>query len=164
MSVTRIGAVLPDGLDAGHGNEERARQVAALVWRPSASGLDVLLVTSRETRRWVLPKGWPIDGKSAADSALQEAWEEAGAIAVPADQPLGTYQYDKVLEDGTLLPCRVDVFSLPVARLADEWPEMMLRTRRWYGAEAAALLVAEPDLAVLLREFGQNVPAAVEQC
>lgn len=130
-----------------------ARQVAALAWRPAASGADVLLVTSRQTRRWLLPKGWPMDGRSDAEAATQEAFEEAGVIGTPSDPPIGTYRYDKVLKDGSLLPCLVDVFAVPVDRLLDHWPEMSQRKRRWYGTESAAALVAEPELAELLSRF-----------
>lgn len=136
-----------------------ARQVAALVWRPGPEGVDVLLITSRETRRWVVPKGWPIDGLSPDAAAAQEAFEEAGAI-VEEGEALGSYRYDKVMKDGTLLACIVDVFAMPVARLLDEWPEKEQRTRRWYGAGAAAARVAEPDLAHLVSDFGSRIASA----
>jgi 8-oxo-dGTP pyrophosphatase MutT (NUDIX family) len=127
-----------------------ARQVAALVWRTTHSGPDVLLVTSRTTRRWLLPKGWRDDGLSDAQSAAQEAFEEAGAVTAQDDGILGTYQYDKILDDGSRLPCTVDVFGFKLVRLADHWPEMTQRLRRWYAAETAASLVAEPELATLI--------------
>jgi 8-oxo-dGTP pyrophosphatase MutT (NUDIX family) len=136
-----------------------ARQVAALVWRPAPDGLDVLLITSRNTRRWVVPKGWPIDGLSPEAAAAQEAFEEAGAI-VGEGESLGSYRYDKIMKDGTLFACVVAVFALPVVRLLDEWPEKEQRTRRWYGARAAAVRVAESDLAQLMSDFGsRNTPA-----
>ena len=131
-------------------DQTTARQVAALVWRTTHSVPDVLLVTSRTTRRWLLPKGWRDDGLSDAQSAAQEAFEEAGAVTAQDDGILGTYQYDKILEDGSRLPCTVDVFGFKLVRLADHWPEMTQRVRRWYAAEAAASLVAEPELATLI--------------
>lgn len=127
-----------------------AHQVAALVWRPTADGPDVLLVTSRATRRWIIPKGWRVDGLSDVQSAAQEAFEEAGAVTADSDGVLGTYRYDKVLKDGSERPCTVDVFCFRIVRLADHWPEMKQRTRRWYATGTASSLVAEPDLAVLL--------------
>jgi 8-oxo-dGTP pyrophosphatase MutT (NUDIX family) len=130
--------------------ETTARQVAALVWRRTDSGPDVLLVTSRTTRRWLLPKGWRDDGFSDAQSAAQEAFEEAGAVTAQDDGILGTYRYDKILDDGSRLPCTVDVFGFKLVRLADHWPEMTQRVRRWYAAETAASLVAEPELAALI--------------
>ncbi len=129
---------------------KRARQVAALAWRPTPSGVDVLLVTSRTTRRWVLPKGWPVKGKSMAESAAQEAFEEAGVWGPAAEQPIGSYGYDKVLSDGTALPCTVDVFPIRVQGLLATWPEVTERRRRWYSAMAAAGQVAEPELSRLL--------------
>ncbi len=133
-----------------------ARQVAALVWRPAPTGPDVLLVTSRATRRWLLPKGWRADGLLDSQSAAQEAFEEAGALTAKDDGILGTYQYDKILDDGSRFPCTVDVFGFKLVRLADHWPEMRQRRRRWYAAEAAASLVAEPELAALLSSFERN--------
>ena len=133
-----------------------ARQVAALVWRPAPEGVDVLLITSRETRRWVVPKGWPIDGLSPEAAAAQEAFEEAGAIVGSDWEPLGPYGYNKVLRDGSMLACTVELFAMPAVRLLDEWPEREQRTRRWYGADAAAARVAEPNLAQLLSDFGRR--------
>jgi 8-oxo-dGTP pyrophosphatase MutT (NUDIX family) len=139
----------------------RSRQVAALAWRRSGPGVDVLLVTSRNTRRWLLPKGWLVAGKSSAESAMVEAFEEAGVRGVAADQPLGSYHYDKVLKDGSLRPCKVDVFAIPVVKLLDEWPEMGQRRRRWYSALTAASMVAEPDLAEILSAFHETRLEAV---
>jgi 8-oxo-dGTP pyrophosphatase MutT (NUDIX family) len=133
-----------------------SRQVAALAWRKSGPGVDVLLVTSRTTRRWLLPKGWPVAGKSSAESAMVEAFEEAGVWGVAAEPPLGSYKYDKVLKDGSIRPCTVDVFAIPVVKLLDEWPEMSQRRRRWYSALTAASMVAEPDLAAILSAFHEK--------
>ena len=159
MSVPSFDLNAKASPDPERAGAQPARQVAALVWRLAPSEVDVLLVTSRMTRRWVLPKGWPIEGRSAAEAAAQEAFEEAGVVVVPNDKLLGSYQYDKVLGDGSLLTCTVDVFAMPMVRLLDGWPEMSQRTRRWYGANAAAALVAEPDLAGLLDEFGKTAAA-----
>jgi 8-oxo-dGTP pyrophosphatase MutT (NUDIX family) len=120
----------------------------------------VLLVTSRATKRWLLPKGWPVKGKSTAESALQEAFEEAGVWGNAGEQPIGSYLYDKVLDDGTALPCKVDVFAIRTGGLLAQWPEMSERRRRWYSAAAAAAQVAEPDLAQLLRGCESLVQAA----
>lgn len=117
--------ILPPSSPATDLNQEGAdrqpaRQVAALVWRPALEVPDVLLVTSRATRRWVVPKGWPIDGLSPAAAAAQEAFEEAGAVVGQGHEQLGSYEYGKVLKDGSLLACVVDVFALPALRLLDE--------------------------------------------
>lgn len=127
--------------------------MAALVWRPGPGEVDVLLVTSRETGRWLVPKGWMVDGKTAIASALQEAYEEAGALAEPSERLLGSYGYDKILKDGSVMPCAVGVFAVPLLRVLDRWPEMNQRKRRWYSAGTAASLVREPGLADLLRQF-----------
>ena len=83
--------------------------------------------------------------------------------AMPGHEAVGSYEYDKVLGEGSLLPCSVEVFAIPIGRLLDQWPEMSRRTRRWYGAEVAASLVAEPDLANLLRDFGRTAPISARQ-
>ena len=96
---------------------ERRTQFAALCWRSTRGRTEVLLVTSRETGRWVIPKGWPIAGLSPAEAAAREAWEEAGAKGKMAEQALGFFTYDKVLDrasDPVALPCIVAVF--PPAR------------------------------------------------
>lgn len=134
-----------------------ARQVAALVWRPGTTGADILLVTSRTSGHWLIPRGWPIEGKSDDLSALQEAFEEAGVFALRTDSMVGTYQYTKGLVDGSLLPCVVDVFAISSPRLLDAWPEMAQRQRRWYGVEAAASQVREPALSDLIRGFGAEL-------
>jgi 8-oxo-dGTP pyrophosphatase MutT (NUDIX family) len=135
----------------------RSHQVAALCWRDGApdAGREVLLITSRDTGRWVIPKGWPMKRKTGAGAALQEAWEEAGVEAAEIDEtPLGAYRYDKALDNGLALPCRVEVFAARVLTLADEWPERGQRTREWVSARIAADRVAEPELSALLRAFG----------
>lgn len=142
------------GPEDNGGTAQPARQVAALVWRPGPTEADILLVTSRTSRRWLIPRGWPIEGKSDDLSALQEAFEEAGVYALRTDAMVGTYQYTKGLGDGSLLPCAVDVFAIRSPRLLDAWPEMWQRERRWYGVEAAAAQVTEPALSDLLRSFG----------
>ncbi|MDO6586782.1 NUDIX hydrolase [Salipiger sp. 1_MG-2023] len=127
-------------------------QVAALCYRAAPTGLEVLMITSRETRRWILPKGWPMAGRRSGGAAAQEAWEEAGVIAAPRPPRLiGRYRYDKIADGGLPMPTDVDVFAIEVARLADDFPEAHQRERRWMAPAAAAQLVAEPDLAQLLR-------------
>src|SRR3954469_1175971 len=88
---------------------------SALPWRRTAAGeVEVLLITSRETRRWVIPKGWPIKGKSSAKSAAREALEESGVKGKIDKAPVGTYAYDKRLKNGRLQRVRVTVFALQV--------------------------------------------------
>ena len=125
-------------------------QVAALCLRDGKAGPEVLMVTSRGTGRWVLPKGWPMKGRSLAGAALQEAWEEAGVIGRADEASLGWYGYDKQHKGGLPLACRVELFRVAVTDLAKDWPEARKRRRRWMRPEEAAGKVAEPMLRELL--------------
>src|SRR3954447_6704011 len=114
-----------------HDREPRA-QFAALPWRRNAQGaVEVLLITSRETRRWVIPKGWPIKGMTSPKSAAREAFEEAGVHGKVAKRPVGSYAYDKRLRNGRLQHVRVAVFGLAVETEAEAYPELGQREKRW---------------------------------
>lgn len=130
-----------------------AAQVAALCWRLHKGRTQVLLVTSRDTGRWVLPKGWPIAGLTAMAAAAREAWEEAGVEGVVQTQAIGAYCYDKSRPDAAPLRCCVEIFPLRVGRLKSRFPEHKQRRRKWFGADEAASLVAEPDLATLFQRL-----------
>lgn len=125
-------------------------QVAALCWRLHKGQVQVLLVTSRETGRWVLPKGWPMQGLTAEAAAAREAWEEAGVHGKISAIPIGSYCYDKILRDTRPLGCAVAVYPLRVHSLKPRFPERKQRRRKWFSAEIASHHVAEPDLAELL--------------
>lgn len=131
----------------------RRRQYAALPWRLGPDGVDVLLITSRETRRWVIPKGWPMHGLTEHEAAAQEAFEEAGVSGEIAASPFGVYRYRKRMKDGSLVTCRVDVFPLEVKTEAKSWPEKRQRTRQWTPAAEAARMVQEPGLGRLIERF-----------
>jgi 8-oxo-dGTP pyrophosphatase MutT (NUDIX family) len=132
-------------------------QVAALPWRMGKKGtVEIMMVTSRDTRRWVLPKGWPEGEESLSEAAAREAQEEAGVSGRIAIAELGSYYYGKRLPTGLERRCQVLVFPLEVSRIADKWPEKKRRTRQWFTPAAAAKAVQEPDLAELIAEFGQN--------
>ncbi|WP_417259527.1 NUDIX hydrolase [Celeribacter sp.] len=130
-------------------------QSAALCYRKGDRGKkEVLLISSRGTGRWILPKGWPIDGKDGAGTAAQEAWEEAGVQpAKVKETPLGQYNYDKQFDNGATAPVTATVYSIKVEGLADTFPECDERTRNWVAPEAAAELVDEPELKDILRSF-----------
>ncbi|MDB5427168.1 MAG: hypothetical protein JWR47_2787 [Phenylobacterium sp.] len=113
----------------------------------------MLLITSRETRRWVIPKGWPIKGMKSAKSAAQEAFEEAGVRGKVSKRPVGSYAYDKRLKNGRLQHVRVAVFGLQVEGEADVYPEVGQREKLWLAITEAARLVDEPELMVLLATF-----------
>jgi 8-oxo-dGTP pyrophosphatase MutT (NUDIX family) len=129
-----------------------AVQYAALPYRVT-DGVEVLLLTSRETGRWVLPKGWPIAGKSPRASARQEALEEAGVVGRVCKAPIGAFHYDKRLEGGGLVTCKVVVYPLEVTHQRKHWPEQGQRTIGWFAPGDAALAVLEPELAILLHAF-----------
>lgn len=125
-------------------------QVACLCWRLKKGRVEVLLVTSRETRRWVTPKGWPIAGLAPEAAAEREAWEEAGALGKVSPEVLGRFAYHKVLRDGSARECHVTVFPLRVRELKGRFPERKERRRKWFPAQEAAGLVQEPGLSALL--------------
>ncbi|MEX6505568.1 NUDIX hydrolase [Jiella sp. M17.18] len=135
---------------------KRRRQVAALPYRFNEDGaLEVLLVTSRETGRWVLPKGWPMKRRGLHKAAAIEAYEEAGIVGKTKKSAIGAYDYEKRTDKGAI-PCRVLVYPLPVQDLKDEWPEQSQRQRVWHDGRTAPDLVEEPSLQSLLRAFGES--------
>lgn len=129
-------------------------QVAALCCRDTGEGRQVLLITSRDTGRWIVPKGWLIPGKDAADAALQEAWEEAGVRASAIrPQSVGIYHYDKRLDEGYIAPVEVRVFRVDVAELSDIYPEVRERDRAWVSPAEAARRVDEAELKAILHQL-----------
>ena len=131
-------------------------QVAALPWRHGPDGLEILLITSRDSGRWVLPKGWPEGREQLYDTAAREAAEEAGLNGAVAQQQIGHYFYDKGSASRSERRCEVMVFPLEVEALASRWPERKERTRQWFPAMEAATLVRESDLADLIRRFAAD--------
>lgn len=130
------------------GRRPTAMQVGAICRNP-ANG-QVLLVTSRDTGRWVIPKGWPMKGRSLAGAAAQEAWEEAGVRGRIDPHELGRFEYDKGQDEGFSVPVEVRVFALDVEQEADDFPECRQRKRRWFAPSEAAGNVAEPGLKKIL--------------
>jgi len=130
------------------------KQVAAVCYKGKGKNRKVLVITSRETKRWIIPKGWPIDGLGPDAAAAQEAWEEAGVKpAVVKPDSIGTYDYDKRLKNGDIVPCATQVFAIEVSKLEDEFPEVDERTRKWVDSDEAAELVDEPGLKAILEKF-----------
>jgi 8-oxo-dGTP pyrophosphatase MutT (NUDIX family) len=124
--------------------------------RTPDGGLEVLLITSRDTRRWVVPRGNPISGKSPAESAAQEAFEEAGIVGEVGPEAIGQYSYDKRRRLGMVVPAVVHLFPMEVAEERDDWPEKGQRERRWFAAEQAAAAVHEAELAQLIRGAAED--------
>lgn len=142
----------PDPATEGASRAER-RQVAALPWRRGRDGVEILLVTSRETRRWVTPKGGRMSGKTDAEAAAQEALEEAGVEGVVGKRPLGSFRYLKVLKRRASRWCAVDLYGLEVTVEHPDWKERAERERVWLSRDEAARLVDEPDLKALIAAF-----------
>ena len=128
------------------------RQAAALAIR---DGL-ICMVTSRNGRRWVIPKGHVDPGHTAQDAARIEAWEEAGLIGIVDTEPIGTYLYEKY--DTTR---HVEVYVLTVIEEKDEWPEADERTREWVSVPVALHRIEEPDLRDLVRKVAKLQQQAV---
>ena len=133
---------------------DRELQFGILPWRIGEGGTrQVLLLTSRETRRWVIPKGWPMKGREPAETASQEAYEEAGMVGhIVSKRPLGNFHYAKQLAKRTIL-CEVRVFLFRVERQLDNWPERDARETKWFDATEAATLVEEGGLAQIIERF-----------
>jgi len=127
-------------------------QFGALCWRRRDSGVQVLLVTTRRTKRWVVPKGWPVSGETPAGAAAIEAFEEAGVEGETSDVCLGIFTYTKEME-GDDLPCVVAVFPLMVTCKFKEWPEENERKRQWFSQKKAAARVQEPELKRIIAAF-----------
>jgi 8-oxo-dGTP pyrophosphatase MutT (NUDIX family) len=134
--------------------KDRGCQCAALPYRKEAGELQVMLVTSRGTGRWVLPKGWPEKGKTLAEQAAREAFEEAGIVGLPCESSIGTYAYSKQTASGDFADCVVEVFPLRVVQLLDTWPECEQRRRQWFTPAQAAMAVDEGGLVTLLVKLG----------
>ncbi|NHF73601.1 NUDIX hydrolase [Paracoccus xiamenensis] len=143
--------MLRDLLGRMLGRRPPALQVGALCLHPETG--KVLMVTSRGTGRWIIPKGWPMDGRSTGGAALREAWEEAGVRGEVEERPLGRYSYDKKLTRGLSAPVEVQVHLVRVAGLDRDFPERKQRRRRWFSPTEAAKLVDEPGLATLMRRL-----------
>jgi 8-oxo-dGTP pyrophosphatase MutT (NUDIX family) len=131
------------------------RQFAALPFRYIEGGqLQVMLLTSRETKRWVIPKGWPMRGRKPRDVAVQEAYEEAGLTGkIVGERPIGSYHYAKRLPLRQEMLCEVLVFLFRVHGQLEDWPEKEQRETRWFAPSIASRLVDEGGLAELLRSL-----------
>lgn len=137
-------------------------QYAALCYRMSKKNHppEVLLITSRDTGRWVIPKGWPMEGRLPHAVAEREAYEEAGVRGTVHAESIGYYMYQKGLSQGLTVPCKVQVYPLEVSDLCKNFPEKGERRLEWVSCAEAAARVAEPGLKKLLREFQPGRSAA----
>ena len=130
-----------------------ALQVAALCHRQGKDGVEVMLVTS-SSGRWILPKGWPIDGLSAAQVARQEAWEEGGLKkGTPKEIAIGSFLAEKRFDTGAVVPCETRVYPIDTAKTVADYPEADRRDRIWVSPNQAATMVDEPGLQEILLNF-----------
>lgn len=136
---------------------KHAKQIAALPMRWTKGGkFQVLMVTSRDTGRWIMPKGWTMNGKKPWAAAEIEALEEAGALGYIGHEVIGQYTYKKKLGKGLSVTCDVDVYPMVVQRLKSNWKERAERKRKWFSAKGAAKRVSEPALAKLLNSLAKK--------
>lgn len=127
-------------------------QFAALCYRVKKDKVQVCLVTSRRTGRWIVPKGWPMNGETPMDAAATEAYEEAGVRGKVHARPVGVFSYYKVRSEDEL-PCIAVVYPLKVKKVLARWPERKERDRKWVSRKRAAGLVQDPELSALIEAF-----------
>jgi len=143
---------LPISLQGAAKSDVRT-QFAALCYRIKRGKVQVLLVTSRRTKRWIVPKGWPMEGRTPAASALQEAWEEGGVRGRAEGGCLGVYTYAKGRYETDDLRCLAMLYPVSVTALAKRFPEAGQRRRRWVSRKKAVKLVSEKSLKELIKDF-----------
>ena len=126
-------------------------QVGALCLRVIDGEQQVLLVKSSRGR-WIVPKGWPMDGHTDAQTAKLEAWEEAGVDKARVTKaPIGGYMTEKRYDDGRRVPCQVSVYRIDVKSMVDSYPEAAFRKRNWMSLKKAAKKVNDTGLKALLK-------------
>jgi 8-oxo-dGTP pyrophosphatase MutT (NUDIX family) len=148
-------AEMPDKLFSG----EFRQQYAALCYRQAVDGdgIEVLVITSRDSGRWVIPKGWPMKRKKPHEAAEIEAWQEAGVRGRARKKPIGRYTYLKWLDNGDVAPCMVDVYEIEVTEVAADYKERGQRVLEWVSPDEAARRVREVELKSLLVEFNPRL-------
>ena len=131
-----------------------SEQVGAFAYRVGDAGrTEVLLITSLDTRRWVVPKGNLMRGLAHHEAAAEEAWEEAGVRGVTCPTPLGRYRYPKRRRLRPAREMTVALYPLLVTEQAADWPERHQRVTQWFDLNGAAAAVAEPELKNLIAGF-----------
>jgi 8-oxo-dGTP pyrophosphatase MutT (NUDIX family) len=143
---------LPISFPIGRKTDVRT-QFGALCFRVKKGKVQILLISSRVSKRWIIPKGWPMDGKTPAQAALTEAWEEAGVRGKSDGRCIGIFSYNKDTPEHGPLPCVAMVFPVEVTALVQEYPEARQRKRLWVSRKKAAKLVGEPELSRIMRDF-----------
>lgn len=128
-------------------------QFGALCYRIIDGKTQILLITSRASKRWIIPKGWPIAGMTPAQTAEREAFEEAGVTGRADPVCIGLYFYSKSVEGEAEVPVIAAVFPLKVKTMLDQFPEQTERRRKWFSVRKAAKKVQEPELAAIIASF-----------
>lgn len=142
----------------GKGKTEIRAQFGALCYRMKDDRVEICLVTTRRTKRWIVPKGWPMHKETPAKAAATEAWEEAGLKGNAFDNCLGAYSYDKETNDD-ILPVLTFVYPVEVTKQKSNWPERKERKRKWYSQKKAAKKVEEPGLKAIIKQFDPTILA-----
>ncbi len=130
------------------------KQVAALPVRRVNGMIEVLLVTSRDTGRWIIPKGWEIKGLKCHEAAAREAKEEAGVEGKIGPKAIGRFTYIKA-ERSDQGAIDVTVFLLSVRKECKRWREAGQRERAWFPIDSAAVHVQEPELSSIISALGE---------
>lgn len=125
------------------------RQCAALPFMEADGETLVMLITSRDSGRWILPKGWCEKRLSGSELAAKEAYEEAGIVGQISPTPISCYQYTKRLPIASK-ECSVKIYPLRVTELLADWPEARQRRREWFTLAQAALYVDDAELVTIL--------------
>ena len=131
-------------------------QYAALPWRETEGTIEILLVTTRNTGRWIVPKGWPVDDHTPSESAAYEALEEAGVLGDTSVEPLGSFHYSKRRKSGEVVSCKVFVFAMEVVRQRRRWAEKSARETCWCSLADARARVTDPGLRRLITKFARH--------
>lgn len=129
---------------------KKRHQCAALPFKEIDGETLVMLITSRDTGRWILPKGWAEKRLTESELAAKEAFEEAGILGDISSEPIGRYRYTKNLANDAAIDCAVRVYPLRVNKLLDDWPEAHQRRREWFTLSQAAMYIDDSELVTML--------------
>jgi 8-oxo-dGTP pyrophosphatase MutT (NUDIX family) len=128
------------------------------------AALEILVVTTRQSRRWIVPKGWPIKRLTPSKSAAREAFEEAGVRGKIGARAIGSFRYKKAADEtGAEADCEVKIFPLLVRRQSATWPESAQRVAQWVDPEKAISLIREPELKSMVAKFAKRAAAAASK-
>lgn len=151
--MANMGGLQQQEIELREGSKTDLRtQFAALCYRVKDGKLQFLLITARRTGRWIVPKGWPMDGETPMDAAATEAYEEAGVRGKVHPRPVGVFSYYRVKSKNEL-PCIAVVYPLKVKKVLTRWPERKERERKWVSRKKAAAMIDDPDLQAIIERF-----------